>query len=103
VGQGDYKVNCVVPEKPCLLLFHDEFTRLATDLDTLAFGFGREPIEAAALALAGLENHDRSLGTKALHGPATELTALQNQMTLLAERARFRPETLESSEDRALH
>ena len=99
----DYKVNGVLVEEPSLLLFHDEFTRVATDLDTLAFGFRREPIEAAALALAGVQAKGRRLGTEAVHGPVTELAALQNQMTRLAECAHLRPATLESSEGRALH
>ena len=98
--EGEYKLNGVTIEQPRLLSVEDEFARLATNLDTLALGLPREPVEAAALALAGLAEQKREMGTAAIQGPPTELAALETQMVRLARLARLHPEALDVAECR---
>ena len=83
-----------------LLVIEDQIARVATNLDTLSFALPREPVEAAALALAGLAEKEREIGTAAIQGPPTELAALETQMVRLARLARLHPEALDVAECR---
>jgi AraC-like DNA-binding protein len=98
--EGEYKLNGVTIEQPRLLSIEDEFVRSATNLDTLSFALPREPVEAAALALAGLAEKEREIGTAAIQGPPTELAALETQMVRLARLARLHAEALDVTECR---
>jgi AraC-like DNA-binding protein len=98
--EGEYKLNGVTIEQPRLLSIEDEFVRSATNLDTLSFALPREPVEAAALALAGLAEKKREIGTAAIQGPPTELAALEAQMVRLARLTRLHPEALDVTECR---
>jgi len=93
--EGEYKLNGVTIEQPRLLLIEDEFVRSATKLDTLSFALPREPVQASALALAGLAEKEREIGSAAIHGPPTEFAALETRMVRLARLARINPEALE--------
>ena len=98
--EGEYRLNGVTIDQPRLLSIEGEFARFARNLDTLSFALPREPVEAAALALAGLAEKEREIGTAAIQGPPTELAALETQMVRLARLARLHPEVLDVAECR---